>query len=270
MKWEACDGVNENESCKGSMKFGDVNATMLDDLDCEFTCKAGGTLATAMRKQGVTTVKKCIESCMLRLQEEVRAEKSRADAEKVPETRRANVTPAVNIPLPKPIAVTTVPTKPTTGAVPSKSISSGDSSEEEAPAGDSDTLPPVLEAALRKLRDEPENQKEVSLANCSLRDAHLQVRTQRTKFVWSQCCHARPIICFSWSERHCPLAPPICSHYCDPTYAASHRGSLSLEVCCRGARPCIQPAYGCGSARFVQGALRKLRARARETLSGWE
>lgn len=175
LKWEACDGVNENESCKGSMTFSDVNATMLDDLDCEFKCKAAGALASAMRKQGVATVKSCIEACMLRLQEEVRAEKLRADSEPVPESGRANATPAVAVPLPKPIAVATAPPKPA-AAPQAKASVSADSSDEESPGDDAGSPPPALSDVLRRLRDQPEQTKEVCLANCSLRDAHLQVR----------------------------------------------------------------------------------------------
>jgi hypothetical protein len=175
LKWEACDGVNENESCKGSMKFADVSATLLDDLDCEFSCKVTGALPSAMRKQGVDTVKRCIEACMLRLQEEVRAEKLRADAEPVPESGRANATPAVAVPLPKPIAVATAPCKPA-AAPPAKASVSADSSDEEGPGHESSSPPPVLSDVLRRLRDQPEHTKEVCLANCSLRDAHLQVR----------------------------------------------------------------------------------------------
>lgn len=175
LKWEAFDGVNENESCKGSMKFADVSATMLDDLDCEFSCKATGALASAMRKQGVDTVKSCIEACMLRLQEEVRAEKLRADAEQVPESRRANATPAVAVPLPKPIAVATAPPKPAAAPL-SKASASADSSDEDGQRDDAASPPPALADVLRRLRDEPEQTKEVCLANCSLRDAHLQVR----------------------------------------------------------------------------------------------
>lgn len=88
-----------------------VSATMLDDLDCEFTCKSSGGVATAMRKQGVAAVRRCIEEAMLRMQEEVRAEKARPEAEAVAETRPPNATPAVAVPLPKPIAVSTVPAK---------------------------------------------------------------------------------------------------------------------------------------------------------------
>ena len=176
VKWEACDGVNENESCKGTLKFADVSATMLDDLDCEFASKASGALAAAMRKEGVATVKKCIEACMLRLQEEVRAEKSRADADPVPETGRANATAAVAVPLPKPIGVATVAPKPPTAPKPApKPSTSSDDSDGEADDGGRGALPPALAAALSLLRSEPEKQKEVSLANCSIRDAHLQV-----------------------------------------------------------------------------------------------
>mmetsp|Transcript_47345 Transcript_47345/g.153854 ORF Transcript_47345/g.153854 Transcript_47345/m.153854 type:complete len:431 (-) Transcript_47345:154-1446(-) len=171
LKWEASDGEG-GEACKGSMKLPDVSATMLDDLDCEFTCKSSGGVATAMRKQGVAAVRRCIEEAMLRMQEEVRAEKARPEAEAVAETRPPNATPAVAVPLPKPIAVSTVPAKqPPPQPKPPEPAAGSDSGEEEE---GEDKLPPALEAALRGLRQEPEAQREVCLANCSLRDSHLE------------------------------------------------------------------------------------------------
>jgi len=121
LKWEAelrdSDGVCL-ESCKGSMKLPDVSATMLDDLDVDFTCKTKeGRLATAMRKQGVVHVKKLIEKLVTDLQEEVRAQQAESAADTTLK-RTSAPPPPKPIPMPTPIHVCAEPgPRPVGGAL---------------------------------------------------------------------------------------------------------------------------------------------------------
>lgn len=176
LKWEAelrdADGACL-ESCKGSMKMADVNATMLDDLDVEFTCKSrDGKLVTSMRKQGVAHARKEVERIITDMQEEVRAEAAAAPAAASPMSS-STPAPPKPIPLPTPIAVEAAsrPVGYASVAVVGSSVKAGvDSDEEEA----EEAPPPPLAKALRALRDKPSQQKRVLLSNCAIKDCHLQ------------------------------------------------------------------------------------------------
>lgn len=178
LKWEAELRDSEGlclETCKGSLKLPDVNATMLDDLDVEFTCKTReGTLPTAMRKQGSAHVRKLVETCMNQMQDDLRRS---VEAQKAPSAAPAAPAPAPPRPLPQPIKIETGarPVAPAPAAAPAAASAANGAadSDEEGEASESDLPAPLVEA-LAALRSKPEEQKLVRLSNCGIKDHHLK------------------------------------------------------------------------------------------------
>uniref|UniRef100_A0A7S4B6Z1 Activator of Hsp90 ATPase AHSA1-like N-terminal domain-containing protein n=2 Tax=Chrysotila carterae TaxID=13221 RepID=A0A7S4B6Z1_CHRCT len=178
LKWEAelrdSDGTCL-QSCTGSMKLPDVNATMLDDLDVEFSSSTReGTLVTAMRKQGVSFIRKLVEKVITELQEEMRAQQNS------PATgaRPPSATNPQPIPMPLKVESTSkAATAPAAIAAPQSAPPAAAATDKEDDAEDKDddeAPPPPLAAALKALKKSPEQQKSVQLSNCSIGDCHLK------------------------------------------------------------------------------------------------
>ena len=68
------DTGDKLQSATGKMRFGDISNETLDDLESEFeTSERGSALSEAMRKQGVSCVKRALVELFRGLQEEVAA-----------------------------------------------------------------------------------------------------------------------------------------------------------------------------------------------------
>lgn len=169
LKWtgELIEGGQTLESGSGSITLPDVSAESLDDLDVEFETKQRGTaLSEAMRKKGVACIKAAVQRCMKELQEEVTAN---AATQKPAAAPAGAVTPAVNVPLPQPIKVASVPTPPP--RAPSSSMPRRVATESD---DEEDVPPPKMREALKKLRSEPSSVKVLRLSNLQVGDVHLK------------------------------------------------------------------------------------------------
>ena len=80
----AADAVDGEDALQGRMRFADVSATEIDELQCECEIEAGGdtALAEAVRTEGVAFVTDKLRFLVLSLQEELRTE----HAEQAPPT----------------------------------------------------------------------------------------------------------------------------------------------------------------------------------------
>jgi len=175
LKWEGelRDGEGKLlEASKGSMKFPDVCATYLDDLDVEFTCKDNNSsMVKAMRGQGVAQLKKLIETTVLDLQEQVRA--NQVATAKAPAAAAPAATPR---PLPQPIKIeknSSMPAAGTPAAAPAAATATAKDSDDEGDA-EEEPPPPPLAAALTRLRSRPAEAKVVRLSNCMIKDVHVR------------------------------------------------------------------------------------------------
>lgn len=184
MKWEGSlvDGAGATlEEAKGSMRIEDVSPTTLDDLQVEFTCASGGELRESMRQGGVAHLRALIERTMNELQEEVRLERAAADAQSDGATTqqqhlRPAATPAVPPPKPVPLAPAAAAAAATAGAParPPPAARAATPAAADDDASSPDAPPPPLAAALRRLRTEPEQVRELRLSCSGIGDVHIR------------------------------------------------------------------------------------------------
>ena len=186
LKWagDLVDGDGSTkESASGSIRFPDVSAESLDDLEAEFETKTrGSALSEAMRKQGLPCLKAAIQTRIKELQAEVTAE---AAAQKPPPAKAGGLytTPAVSVPVPQPIAVGPA-AAPATAALPTFGGGASASMPPRPPSARKTTLdeyddddeapPPKMREALKRLRTDPANVKMLKLSNLGVGDVHLK------------------------------------------------------------------------------------------------